>query len=167
VRQRNVAWLCGTEEGAHPAKLRPQERTTTGAVEAAVERTVGRGRRTTDGAADDELGEIGTRERIRPGDVEDAGHLEPGELEQRGRQVADLDRAADLVLVERDLRIGGRELVLRRLVPRPAEDQRGPYDQRGRVRRADSYLRLRLRPPVLGDRARLVLLDLRGPLPAF
>ena len=97
--------------------------------------------------------------------MQHAGHLERGQLEQRRGQVTNLDRAADLVLVEGHRRVECDLLVLRRREARPTDDQRRPHDECGRVRSQNARLGLRLRAPVLGDRARRVVLDVRHPLP--
>ena len=81
--------------------------------------------------------------------MEDAGDLEGGELEEGSGEVGDVRRAADLVLVEDDIVAGGQGL----LRPGLAVQERRADDEA-----VDGAFGLELRPAVVGNRARLVVL---------
>jgi hypothetical protein len=51
--------------------------------------------------ADDQRRQVGARDPVRTGDVERSDVIELEQLEHGGRQIVDLDRAAQLVDVER------------------------------------------------------------------
>ena len=88
--------------------------------------------------------------------MENAGDLERSELEQRGREVAHVRRAADLVLVEHDISPLGERLLRAGLAvqQRRADDE--PVGEKA--------LRLELRAAVLRDGPGLVLLPIGGVL---
>ena len=85
-----------------------------------------------------------------------------GQLEQRGGEVADLDRAAHLVGEEAGARVGRQALLRPRLGP--AVDQRGAHHQRARMGVQHAALGVGLGAAVVGQRRRLVLLDVRRAL---
>ena len=86
------------------------------------------------------------------------------ELEQRRRQVVHLDRAANLVRVERVRAVPGRGLVFRGL--RAAVEERRPHEQRVRMRRRDPALGVGLRAAVRRHWRGRILLDVRRALAA-
>src|SRR5439155_6672864 len=92
--------LLPMEHLLRPSKPRTQERLRARAVQRAVERPARRSGPSRDRAAGDQLREVGPREPILAGDMEDARDVERRKLEQRVREIAHLRRAADLVLVE-------------------------------------------------------------------
>ena len=73
------------------------------------------------------------------------------ELEQRGSELVDACRAADLVVVEDDV-VALRQRLLR---SRPAVQERGAHDERLGMVRADERLGFEFRLSIRRDRSRL------------
>ena len=102
-------------------------------------------------AGAEEPRELEAGDRVRGGDVQDPGDVERRELEQRGGEIGDVRRAADLV------RRGRRRRRARRA---PPAGRAFPYRSDVRTTRppVNEALGLELRLPVGGDGARLVVL---------
>ena len=116
------------------------------------------------GLLEDRLRELGPRALAVRGEVPDAAR-QLDELARRRREMADIGRAAALVVDDRDLVALGAETQHRahEVVARPAEEPRRADDPRVVAR---GRLTVQLRPPVGRQRIRCVRLDVRLALAA-